>query len=279
MNCLNLGCGTRYRYDWVNLDINEIKPYVRSYDLRRGIPYPDRYFDLVYHSHLLEHFSIIEASVFLKECQRVLKVCGVIRVVVPDLEEIARLYLKALEGSLQGEINCQHRYEWMMLELYDQVVREKPGGNMLDYLIQPSCPDEDFIRQRLGGEADKMLRQASPSESRNIIHRWKHPSNWLARAGNLVRPLRDKMLTLVLGDRDMRALILGRFRLCGEVHQWMYDRHSLAQALITAGFHNPIQQAPTTSLIPGWSNINLDIEPDGTVYKPDSLYMEAVKPT
>ena len=32
------------------------------------------------------------------------------------------------------------------------------------------------------------------------------------------------------------------------------------------------------SRIPGWSEFHLDTEPDGTVYKPDSLNMEAVKP-
>ncbi len=57
--------------------------------MRQGIPFPDRSFDVVYHSHVLEHLSKSEASKFLKECSRVLRPQGVLRVVVPDLEEIA----------------------------------------------------------------------------------------------------------------------------------------------------------------------------------------------
>jgi hypothetical protein len=32
------------------------------------------------------------------------------------------------------------------------------------------------------------------------------------------------------------------------------------------------------SYITNWTSFNLDTEPDGSIYKPDSLYMEAVKP-
>ena len=62
---------------------------------------------------------------FLRECFRVLKNEGIIRVVVPDLEKIARLYLMALEGSCAGSTQWHRNYEWMLLEMYDQAVRER----------------------------------------------------------------------------------------------------------------------------------------------------------
>ena len=40
----------------------------------------------------------------------------------------------------------------------------------------------------------------------------------------------------------------------------------------------PVRREASESLIPGWTKFNLDTEADGTVYKPDSMYMEAVKP-
>jgi predicted SAM-dependent methyltransferase len=58
----------------------------------------------VYYSHLLEHFPKHEAQGFTQECYRVLKPRGIIRVAVPDLERIARMYLQALERALQEEV-------------------------------------------------------------------------------------------------------------------------------------------------------------------------------
>jgi hypothetical protein len=57
----------------------------------------------------------------------------------------------------------------------------------------------------------------------------------------------------------------------------MYDRYSLARALESAGFQDPRIMGPTESQIPGWTEYHLDTEADGTVYKPDSFYVEARK--
>jgi hypothetical protein len=70
---------------------------------------------------------------------------------------------------------------------------------------------------------------------------------------------------------------LGQFRLSGEVHQWMYDRFSLPRLLRQAGFQRVTRQTAHTSAIPGWPQYRLDTEPNGAVYKPDSLFMEATK--
>jgi len=85
------------------------------------------------------------------------------------------------------------------------------------------------------------------------------------------------LLWLLLGSDNMRALEIGRFRLSGEVHHWMYDRYSLGRLLIAAGFRNPVVQSATTSLIPNWTSFHLDTLPDGRVIKPDLFFMEATK--
>jgi len=79
---LNLGCGRRIHADWQNVDFRETARGVRAHDLRKGIPYSGATFDVVYHSHLLEHFAKESAQIFLRECFRVLKSGGVMRVVV-----------------------------------------------------------------------------------------------------------------------------------------------------------------------------------------------------
>src|SRR6185437_7104009 len=73
MRALNLGCGGRFQPDWENLDFAPASAAVRAHDLQKGIPFPDGTFDVVYHSHVLEHFPKQFAPSFLRECHRVLK--------------------------------------------------------------------------------------------------------------------------------------------------------------------------------------------------------------
>lgn len=77
--------------------------------------------------------------------------------------------------------------------------------------------------------------------------------------------------------RFLDNLILGDARKRGEVHQWMYDRINLSQALVRCGFRNPNVKTHDESAIPDWVAYRLDTNEDGTAYKPDSLYVEAVR--
>jgi hypothetical protein len=97
-------------------------------------------------------------------------------------------------------------------------------------------------------------------------------------SAQFVRSVKEKAIKAILGESDYKALQFGRFRLGGEIHLWMYDRFSLSRLLMQSGFENPVQRTPFESAIEEWKRYNLDTEPDGTVYKPDSLYMEARKP-
>ena len=72
---------------------------------------------------------------------------------VPDLEGIAvREYLAAhwsergRGGGAQAGSN-----EWMMLEMYDQTMREKTGGEMAEYLEKTWERDWGFCARRLAG--------------------------------------------------------------------------------------------------------------------------------
>jgi len=73
LRMLNLGCGKRFHPDWVNVDFCASAPEVLACDLSQGLPFPDADFDVVYHSHVLEHFPRPHGLGFLCECRRVLK--------------------------------------------------------------------------------------------------------------------------------------------------------------------------------------------------------------
>jgi ubiquinone/menaquinone biosynthesis C-methylase UbiE len=278
MRALNVGCGARFHPDWENVDFVPAHPSVKPFDVRQGIPYEDETFDVVYHSHLMEHFSKQAAPSFLRECFRVLKSGGVIRIAVPDLERIARLYLEALEKASRGLVGWDRNYEWMVLEMYDQTVREKSGGGCAEYFRQRPIPNWDFIYERMGAWA-QLLEQTSQGDSasgaaRNVSLR----RNWAHILRSPGRVIRKAWIRAMLGPEDWNHLQNGRFRACGEVHMWMYDSYSLARLLAAVGFSDSKRLGAAQSRILNWKDFHLDTEPNGSVYKADSLYMEAVKP-
>jgi len=57
----------------------------------------------------------------------------------------------------------------------------------------------------------------------------------------------------------------------------MYDRYSLSKLLKGVGFTDFKIQTAFTSAIPYWNSYELDSK-DGVVFKPDSLFVEVVKP-
>jgi predicted SAM-dependent methyltransferase len=278
MKALNLGCGRRFHADWENLDLFPVSLTVRAHDLRKGIPYPDGSLDVVYHSHILEHFPKPAALGLLRECHRVLKSGGVIRVAVPDLEQIARLYLEALAKASRGVPGWHENYEWMVLEMLDQAVRNRPGGSFLEYLRQDPIPNWSFIYERWGAEAKAAVEavRVEPDSQGNGHGRPRAQRSVFFR--NFGKTVRNSIAKAVLGEENYEAFRIGRFRGRGEIHQWMYDAYSLGQLLQRAGFCKSQRRAATESQIPDWAEYQLDSEQDGTTYKPDSLFMEAVKP-
>lgn len=191
-----------------------LDPDIIRWNLERGIPFPADSFDVVYHSHFLEHLAKDAGMKFLAECFRVLKPGGVLRVVVPDLERLIRSYCVSMARVSAHEFGAEVAHEDAIFQLFDQMVRtESTGAN--------------------------------------------EQNGWRRRVERFVR---------------------GGASRTGEAHRWMYDRLSLQRALETIGFREVSPQSATTGYIPDWKNCHLDLNPDGSAYKPESLYLEARKP-
>jgi SAM-dependent methyltransferase len=267
---LNIGCGDRFDPGWTNLDVDSHFPGVLTHDARKGLPFPDGSFDVVYHSHVLEHFDAKNGAALLRECHRVLRQGGIVRVAVPDLERIAQLYLSSLENVLNGKTDWQGRYEWMKLEMYDQTVRERTGGAMPEFLANSSPADLEFVSERMGTEMTRILTGGNQPAAQIKV-------SALKRLARLPKSAARSLFRAALGRERLSAYYLGRFRQSGEIHLCMYDRYSLGQALARAGFDGPRSVAAGDSAVPGWAEFHLDIEPDGRAYKPDSLHMEATR--
>lgn len=271
MKLLNLGCGSTYHKDWINLDIEAIPPRVQGWDLRKGIPFPPDHFDACYHSHVLEHLKPEEGKRFLEDCLRVLKPGGILRIAVPDMEGIAREYLLQLEKAKAG--GSDEAYAWMQLELLDQLVRDKSEGNMGAFLRAANPESREFIVSRLGWEAKSIWNQADPAAPRS-----KRFNRGMGFYGRRLKALAAKtLIRIFFGKAYQTAFQEGLFRNQGEVHKWMYDAHSLARAVGSAGFAQAKVCRADESGIPGFAAFGLDMI-DGKTRKPDSFFMECRKP-
>lgn len=62
-------------------------------DVLDGLPYPDGSAQYVYSSHMIEHVSRWQALELVRECFRVLRTGGVLRIATPDLAQWVREYL------------------------------------------------------------------------------------------------------------------------------------------------------------------------------------------
>ena len=90
---LHFACGARYLDGWVNLDGPTIDTVDLKVDLRRRTPLPDHRADMIFCEHFLEHLSYPnEAIAFLKECLRLLKPHGILRVSLPDAGKYLAAY-------------------------------------------------------------------------------------------------------------------------------------------------------------------------------------------
>lgn len=242
-------------------------PNVISFNLLKGIPFPDETFAVLYHSQVLEHFSKGRALDFMKECHRVLRKSGTIRVVVPDLENIVDEYKKQLKENLKNPSKLtEANYDWILLEMYDQTVRNYSGGEMGKYL-QHKIVNEQYVFDRMG---DIMLSEIKNTISEPYVaSRVKHLIILLKK---VVGYTKRKIVNLFFSEKYK----IGNFRLSGESHLWMYDRYSLSRLLKDAGFIDIKIKSSFESDIPNWNLYELDVK-NGLAYAPVSLFIEAKK--
>lgn len=151
---LNIGCGLSVAPGWLNLDASlnawiSDKPawmhrlgykasgahsfyseaeYLQTlrenrfiyHDIEYGLPFRDGTMDFIFSSHFLEHLDKERGQELLKECSRILKPAGVLRIGVPDLEYAWELYRRGKKERMLHDYFftgtetgfSQHRYAY-----------------------------------------------------------------------------------------------------------------------------------------------------------------------
>jgi SAM-dependent methyltransferase len=263
---LNLACGDHFivSSNWENVDWAPKSRDVKQIDLLKELPYPEGTFDLVYTSHFLEHIPLNQSRIFLEECRRVLKADGVLRLALPDFENIAREYIHNIDNRnfLYAEFN--------IIEMIDQCVRTESGGELVNWYRGVDQPDlQEYLSARTGYVIKKSaaLRQTRFSRLKHITLK-KLKSKAQMQIIKFIVSLFPKWY---LQNHISNAVT-------GELHRWVYDFNSLKKILIEVNFTSVSKLDAFTSLNSDFPNIPLDVDEQGRSRKGlQSMYIEAIK--
>lgn len=89
---LEIGAGpVKGKNGWTTLDLSDEADLF--WNLHRPLPFPDDSVEIIYCSHVLEHFHYPQLMALLKDCRRVLKPRGIFSACVPDASIYVRGYL------------------------------------------------------------------------------------------------------------------------------------------------------------------------------------------
>jgi len=88
---LEIGSGPKPHEGWLGADKCAVSKETIYLDATKSFPFADATFDYIYNEHMIEHIAWGDGLSMLKECYRVLKPTGALRIATPDLAVVAGL--------------------------------------------------------------------------------------------------------------------------------------------------------------------------------------------
>jgi predicted SAM-dependent methyltransferase len=243
--------------DWNNIRFS-VKPLpkeknISSANILNGIPFPPQSFDFIYVQHIVEHLTLEELSIFLKQLKHLLKPGGIVRISTPDLEEKVEEYLLQYNSSQNDDSpKAFNQLWWAQLDLYDQAVRNISGGEMLEYINSGKASAEQL--KRTSGDVFLPLLTGKP---------YLAP---LGRPSVLHRAV-NKLRSFVSGNHPQKTR---------EAHLWLFDEVFLTINLKKAEFSSIKRKHFNESDIPLWEVYQFDKSLKGDYPIEPSLYIEAI---
>lgn len=128
---LHLGCGPKIIPGFIHIDVLAAD-HIQHQCSVCVLPFPAESIELIYASHVLEHFRRSEYRNVLREWYRVLVTGGILRLAVPDFAACAKIYYEeGLKDGLTGLVGliC--------------------GGQRNEYDFHKMVFDEPFLTEQL----------------------------------------------------------------------------------------------------------------------------------
>ncbi len=177
---LHIGVGPAYSFlpGWLNVDYYPTLSHIVFLDATRPFPFPDNTFDYIFSEHMIEHITYHEGLFMLRECYRVLKPNGKIRITTLDLEmivglykqpknELQRKYIKWIIDNFVTEINI-YKESFVINNMFNNY------GHQFIYdhaTLQNAMEQVEFtnIRRYLPNESDDEHFQAIETHDKSPI--------------------------------------------------------------------------------------------------------------
>ena len=193
---LNIGGGGWYYPRWENIDFHQRSVFVdHIIDLRikKSLPFMKNSVRAIFSSHCFEHLPQDSVFYILKECYRILKSGGIIRLSVPDLDKAFKAYYKGDHsffdkggGTFSGN-NLEEKLmsffgDWRGSTIKQEVVKKKlkklSKFEFVDW-VQTFVPkDENYSHHANGFNFDKLLSMLKEIGFQNIINSNYRKSNF-----------------------------------------------------------------------------------------------------
>ncbi|HJR88675.1 MAG TPA: methyltransferase domain-containing protein [Aeromicrobium sp.] len=240
MIALNLGCGSRTSERCINIDW--------SVPIRlKASPVGRRVAPLLIKGERRASYDAIGGDVLVHDLRKGIPMADASVDVVYHSHVFEHIDRDAVDGFL-AEI---HRVL-------------KPGG--VQRIVVPDL--ERLVRAYLDDLEASVNGSADPMQHDRFVSAFVEQMVRREASGSSQQsPMRRRAENALLGDARKR----------GETHQWMWDRVNIAATLGAAGFQEFAVVDYQTSRIPDWPEFGLDRNPDGSEYKPGSLYVECVR--
>lgn len=176
---LHLGCGSHLIDGWLNSDLFPPSRQVLHIDATKTYPFDSETFDYVFSEHMIEHISYEKGQYMLKECFRVLKDGGKIRISTPDLSFLISLY-QGEKSELQKTYIRYQVETWGLPYCEDTFVINNFVRNWGHTFIY----DEKVLRVSLERAGFKEITRCDLNESedeilRNLENEKRNPEGFL----------------------------------------------------------------------------------------------------
>lgn len=153
---LNLGSGANPVEGFINIEGFAQRHKEMWLDLRNGLPFPDNSVDGIFTCHVFEHFYMPELVPLVKDCYRVLKSGGILRILVPSVDKAIAAY-NAGDSSFFS--NFPRAYQSMGGKLYNFLLCEGQHRIIFDFSLM-----EEMLRysgfseiQEMGGSESHLF--------------------------------------------------------------------------------------------------------------------------
>lgn len=109
---LHFGCGLNPLEGWLNTDFYPDDPAIAHVDLTHSFPLPANCAALVFNEHVIEHLPLSGGLNMLRECFRVLRPGGRIRISTPSLTALLAIYQRPDEPAHKAYLDW-HGATWL----------------------------------------------------------------------------------------------------------------------------------------------------------------------